>query len=66
MHLIMDDILIKDYTKRYHFYIEADGSDHYVTIWHWKPWSLDAGSEQCVGQWGSGSSMEAHRGDQEI
>jgi len=58
----MDNILIKDYTRQYHFYIEADGLDYYVTIWHWKPWSLDAGGEQRAGQWGSGLSVEAHRG----
>lgn len=64
--LITDDSLIEDYVSRYHFCIEMDGPDSYITIWRWKPRRIDAGGDQHAGSWGTGSSKEARRGDREI
>lgn len=64
--LLTDSSLIDDYLGRYHFCIERDGTDAYVTIWRWKPQLSNVGSNQRAGQWGAGSSKESCRGDREI
>ncbi|EDQ98716.1 uncharacterized protein LACBIDRAFT_296822, partial [Laccaria bicolor S238N-H82] len=66
VRLVIDDSLIEDYAGRYHFCIETDESDSYVTIWRWKPRRLDTGGGQRAGGWGPGSTTEACWGDREI
>ena len=64
--LITDPDLIQDYADAYHFSIEIDGRDAYVTMWRWKPRRLGSGRALKAGQWGAGISMEARRSDREI
>jgi len=62
----MDSTLIKDYAGRYHLSIEVDDCDTYITIWCWKPRQVGVSCDQRAGVLGSGASIEAQRGDQEI
>ena len=63
---ITDATLAEDYAGRYHFSIESDGPDAYVTFWRWKPRHLDTKAVQRAGRWGEGASKEARRSDREI
>ncbi|EDR10034.1 uncharacterized protein LACBIDRAFT_325588 [Laccaria bicolor S238N-H82] len=63
---ISDPVLVKEYADRYHFCIEVDDRDTYVTIWRWKPRRNDVGGRQRAGILGPGVNIEARRGDREI
>lgn len=64
--LLTEATLVEDYANRYHFCVETDEADTYVTIWCWKLQCLDAGEDHRTGQWGTGSSIEGRRGDCKI
>ena len=63
---ITDFTIVKDYTERYHFFIDTEMTGGMVTIWRWKPRVAVTGSGQRAGVEGQGVSTEAKRGDREI
>ena len=63
---ITDFVVVQDYAKKFHFFIDMEMTGGMVTIWRWQPRVSDTRSDQWAGVEGLGSSVEAQQGNHEI